>query len=99
MARKLTAFRISIEKEIHESPSGAPKGVSREPQDYPIKVQLLKQRFDKSREQINTVRGIEVTREEQLKRLEVLKTQLVQKRLLLSKYKHRCPIDGIPKGI
>ena len=73
------------------------KSLSRESQDYHLKVQTLKDKLDKCRSQINSVKGIELTKEEQIKRVDVLKLLMNQKRELLSNYKNRCPIEGVPR--
>lgn len=88
---------FSIEKEIHETPSGGQKPSGRENHDYYQKIQVLKDKFEKCRDQVNKVHGIELTKEDQLKKMEGLSKQLVMKRELLQRYKNSCPIDAIPK--
>lgn len=73
------------------------KSMTRDSPDYHLKVQTLKDRLDKCRAQVNSVKGIEVTKEEQVQRVEVLKKLMSQKRELLSNYKNRCPIEGVPR--
>lgn len=73
------------------------KSLSRDSLDYHLKVQTLKDKLDKCRTQVNSVKGIDVTKEEQIKRAEVLKMLMHQKRELLSNYKNRCPIEGVPR--
>lgn len=71
--------------------------MARESLDYHMKVQTLKDKLDKCRSQVNSVKGIDITKDEQVKRVEVLKNLMVQKRELLSNYKNRCPIEGVPR--
>lgn len=70
---------------------------SRESQEYHLKVQLLKDKLETVRNQVGQIKGIEVSREEQLKRVDLLKNQLAAKRDLLAKYKNQCPIEGIQR--
>ncbi|KAI1301955.1 Mediator of RNA polymerase II transcription subunit 9 [Halotydeus destructor] len=86
----------SIEKEIHETTGPLQKN-NREHHDYYQKIQLLKDKFEKFRDQVNKIPGIELTKDEQLRRLEGLQKQLIAKRTLLQTYKHACPIDAVPK--
>ena len=86
-------WRHSIEKEMLDGS----KSMSRESQDYHLKVQALKEKLDKCRAQVNAIKGIEMTKEEQVRRVDVLKVLMTQKRELLSNYKNRCPIEGVPR--
>lgn len=85
-------FPRSIEKEVNET--AGPVQKSREQHDYYQKIQSLKERYEKFREQVNKIQGIELTKEEQLKRVDTLSKQLVMKRELLLRYRHNCPIDS-----
>lgn len=85
---------ISIEKEMRD---GSKSLTARESADYHLKVQTLKERLDKCRNQITSIKGIELTKPDQIKRADVLKELMHQKRELLSNYKNRCPIDGVPR--
>lgn len=78
---------------MNESTIGPPSRI-RESHDYHVKVQGLKDKLDQIGEQINKVRGIELTKEEQLKKLDILVYQLNQKRDVLARYKNHCPIEG-----
>lgn len=82
---------FSIEKDLHETSTAPQKNTSHNP-DYHQKIQILKEKFEKCREHINKLHGIELTKEEQLKKVEVLGDQLKVKRQLLLRYKHHCPI-------
>ena len=70
---------ISIDKEMNEGTTGPPSR-NREGSEYHAKVNGLKEKLDHMREQVNKVRGIEVTKEEQIKKLDILSYQLAQKR-------------------
>lgn len=76
-----------------EGTTGPPSRI-RESHDYHVKVQGLKDKLDQMRDQVNKVRGIELTKEEQLKKMDILSYQLAQKREVLARYKNHCPIEG-----
>lgn len=64
--------------------------------DTNLKIPELKSKLQDCRNQIQKLPGIDYTKEEQIRRLEALREQLVQKRQLLLKYKNMCHFD-IPK--
>lgn len=82
-------FSFSIEKETYETIQKPHDSV-----DSNLKIPELKTKLQQSREQINKLPGIEYTKEEQIRRLEALREQLVQKRQLLLKYKSMCHFDS-----
>nr|XP_032292554.1 mediator of RNA polymerase II transcription subunit 9 [Drosophila virilis] len=59
----------------------------RESQDCNHKIFELQKRFDSAREQIKQLPGIDYNKEEQLQRLELLRSQLKLKQQLIRKYK------------
>lgn len=95
MQSNISRFVYSIEKDTQEA--STQKSINRDQQDCHQKIQSLKEKFEKCREQIMKVHGISLTRDEQLKRLEGLNKQLIMKKELLNRYKHACPIDISPK--
>ncbi|KAF5271936.1 hypothetical protein FQA39_LY07953 [Lamprigera yunnana] len=72
----------SIEKDHHDT-----SAKTRESQDCSQKVLELQKRLDQARVQIRLLPGIEFSKEQQLTRLEALKTQLRLKQELLHKYR------------
>ena len=60
-------------------------------------MQSLKDKLDKFRLQVNSISGIDVSKDRQIERVSILKNELDHKRKLLSKYKNNCPIEGVPK--
>ncbi|XP_054716465.1 mediator of RNA polymerase II transcription subunit 9-like [Uloborus diversus] len=81
----------NVEKDTFES-SQKPL----ETTDTNLKIPELRTKLQQCREQIQKLPGIEYTKEEQKRRLDALREQLVQKRQLLLKYKNMCHFD-IPK--
>ena len=81
-----------------ENPANA-KLVNREQGDCHEKITELKKKFQKSRDLINKVNGISLTKEEQIKKYEQLNKQLSMKKELLMRYKNYCPIDTNPKSV
>ncbi|EDW02029.1 mediator of RNA polymerase II transcription subunit 9 [Drosophila grimshawi] len=59
----------------------------RESQDCNHKIFELQKRFESAREQIKQLPGIDYNKEEQLQRLELLRSQLKLKQQLIRKYK------------
>lgn len=59
----------------------------RESQDCNHKIFELQKRFESAREQIKQLPGIDYNKEEQLQRLELLRSQLKLKQQLIKKYK------------
>ncbi|XP_022915972.1 mediator of RNA polymerase II transcription subunit 9 [Onthophagus taurus] len=82
----------SIEKDHHDNTSK-----TRESQDCSLKVLELQKRLDNARAQINSLAGIEFSKEQQLNHLEALKTQLRLKQELLHKYRYLYPF-GMQKS-
>ncbi|XP_044731772.1 mediator of RNA polymerase II transcription subunit 9 [Chrysoperla carnea] len=80
----------SVERDPHDNAAKA-----RESQDCSQKVLELQKKLDQARAQIRRLPGIEFSREQQLQRLEALKTQLRLKQELLQKYRHMCSLDSI----
>lgn len=83
---------IRIEKEIND-PNPASKSLTREQNDVHLKIQSLKDKFQRCREMVMKIEGIDCTKENQLKNFETLSKKLVMKRELLQRYKHFSPID------
>ena len=75
------------------------KLANREQGDCHEKITELKKKFQKSRDLINKVNGISLTKEDQIKKYESLNKQLSMKKELLLRYKNYCPIDTSPKSI
>ena len=65
--------------------------------EYHLKVQELKDKLDKFRQQVNSIKGIDISKDQQIDKVRIYKDQLDHKRKLLSKYKNNCPIEGVPK--
>lgn len=81
-----------LEKDPHES--------SQKPshsQDISQKVLELHKKLEVAKEQIKRLPGVEYSKEQQLDKLEALRTQLKLKRDLLLKYRTMCTFD-IPKA-
>ncbi|KAH9365344.1 hypothetical protein HPB48_017477 [Haemaphysalis longicornis] len=77
----------SIEKDSHDPTQ------KRDSYDSAAKIQELRGKLQLCRDMINKLPGIELTREEQLRRVDALRRQLVRKRELLVKYKSMCHFD------
>lgn len=73
----------SIEKDPHDNAAKA-----RESQDCSQKVLELQKKLEQARSQIKRLAGVEYSKEQQLVRLEALRTQLRLKQDLLRKYRH-----------
>ena len=61
-----------------------------------LKVNELQKKFQVMREQIENLPGIDLSREEQLRQMEVLRQQLAIKTELLHKYKDTNRFDILP---
>lgn len=61
-----------------------------------LKVNELQKKFQQMREQIESLPGIDLSREEQLRQMEVLRQQLAIKTELLRKYKDTDRFDILP---
>lgn len=81
----------SIEKDTYENAQKPHENI-----DSNLKIPELRTKLQQCREQIQKLPGVDYTKEEQLRRLDALREQLVQKRQLLLKYKNMCHFD-IPK--
>lgn len=77
----------SIEKDSHDPTQ------KRDSYDSAAKIQELRGKLQLCRDMINKLPGIELTRDEQLRRVDALRRQLVRKRELLVKYKSMCHFD------
>lgn len=80
-----------IEKDTCETAQKTTESV-----DSSQKILELRNKLQQCREEIQKLPGIDYTKEDQIKKLETLREQLVQKRQLLMKYKNLCHFD-IPK--
>ncbi|XP_019879182.1 mediator of RNA polymerase II transcription subunit 9 [Aethina tumida] len=78
----------SVEKDHHDNTAK-----TRESQDCSQKVLELQKRLDQARADIRMLPGIEYSKEQQLKHLEALKTQLRLKQNLLQKYRDMYPFQ------
>ncbi|RWS28797.1 mediator of RNA polymerase II transcription subunit 9-like protein [Leptotrombidium deliense] len=81
----------SIEREMNDNNSKTVNS-SKDQYDCHQKMLLLKEKFQKFRELVMKVEGIDCRKEEQLNRYDAFKEQLQLKRELLLRYKH-CSID------
>ena len=61
-----------------------------------LKVNELQKKFQQMREQIENLPGIDLSRKEQLRQMEVLRQQLAIKTELLRKYKNTDRFDILP---
>ncbi|XP_046404624.1 mediator of RNA polymerase II transcription subunit 9 [Ischnura elegans] len=81
----------SIERDPHDATQKP-----RESQDTAQKILELQKKLDQAREQVKRLPGVDLSREEQLKRLEFMRTQLRLKRELLLKYRTTCTFEIPP---
>lgn len=72
------------------------KSLDRGPTEVSLKVNELQKKFQQMREQIENLPGIDLSREEQLRQMEVLRQQLAIKTELLRKYKDTDRFDILP---
>lgn len=72
------------------------KSLDRGPTEVSLKVNELQKKLQQMREQIEGLPGIDLSREEQLRQMEVLRQQLVIKTELLRKYKDTDRFDVLP---
>ena len=70
--------------------------LDRGPTEVSLRVNELQKKFQQMREQIDSLSGIDMSREEQLRQMEVLRQQLFIKTQLLSKYKDTDMFDIMP---
>ncbi|GAB6032630.1 hypothetical protein CHUAL_011509 [Chamberlinius hualienensis] len=75
----------SIEKETADASQKL-----RDSHDTYQKIMDLKMKLQQCRAQINKLNGIDYSKDDQLKRLDALRKQLVMKRELLLKYRNMC---------
>jgi len=66
------------------------------PTEVSLKVNELQKKFQQMREQIENLPGIDLSHEEQLRQMEVLRQQLAIKTELLRKYKDTDRFDILP---
>lgn len=78
---------------MNEGAGGQRQG-PRDGGDIHSKLNMLTEKFKKAKEKLMLVEGIDITREQQLKDLEILTRQLEMKRQLLAQYKNFSLIDG-----
>ncbi|CAG7726672.1 unnamed protein product [Allacma fusca] len=64
-------------------------------QDSGQKVLEFQRKLEYTREQIRKLPGIDYSKEDQLKKLEALRKQLILKKKLLQKYKDMCALEGV----
>ncbi|XP_013393420.1 mediator of RNA polymerase II transcription subunit 9 [Lingula anatina] len=72
------------------------KSIDKDSHDVGTKVNEFKVKLQKAKDQTEKLPGIEYSKEDQLKQLDILRKQLIQKTELLQKYKNLCNFD-IPK--
>lgn len=77
----------SIERDSHEP------NQKRDTYDSAQKIQELRNKLQVCRDLIEKLPGIDLTQEEQLRKVEALRKQLIRKRELLIKYKSMCHFD------
>jgi len=70
--------------------------LDRGPTEVSLKVNELQKKFQQMREQIENLPGIDLSREEQLRQMEVLRQQLAIKTELLRKYKDTDRFNILP---
>ncbi|ODN05776.1 Mediator of RNA polymerase II transcription subunit 9 [Orchesella cincta] len=64
-------------------------------QESSQKIQEFHRKLDVTRDQIRKLPGIDYSKEDQIKKLEALRKQLVLKKKLLQKYKDMCALEGV----
>ncbi|XP_064636643.1 mediator of RNA polymerase II transcription subunit 9-like [Lineus longissimus] len=69
------------------------KSIEKDSHEVPQKISDLKARFQKGREYIEKLPGIDHNCEEQLQQLEILRKQFTNKTELLQKYKNQCKFE------
>ncbi|XP_003743669.1 mediator of RNA polymerase II transcription subunit 9 [Galendromus occidentalis] len=62
------------------------------------KVNQLRSRLENARSLVQSLKGTDLSPDEQLEKAEQLQTQLTDKRRLLSSYKHMCALFDLPNG-
>jgi len=72
------------------------RSLDRGPTEVSLKVNELQKKFQQMREQIDNLPGIDLSRDEQLRQMEVLRQQLAIKTELLRKYKDTERFDIVP---
>jgi mediator of RNA polymerase II transcription subunit 9 len=72
------------------------KSLDKDPNEMIVRVNELKEKLQKMREQIEKLPGIDLSKEEQERQLEVLRQQLILKTELLKKYKDFSKFDIPP---
>lgn len=74
--------------------AGGQRAGPRDQAEVHTKLQMLTEKFKKAKEKLMLVEGIDATREQQLKDLDILNKQLEMKRQLLAQYKNFSLIDS-----
>ncbi|XP_022664283.1 mediator of RNA polymerase II transcription subunit 9-like [Varroa jacobsoni] len=62
------------------------------------KVSQLRGRLESARSLVQSLKGTDLSPDEQLEKAELLQSKLVAKRRLLSTYKHMCGLFELPEG-
>jgi len=70
--------------------------LDRGPTEVSVRVNELQRKFQQMREQIASLPGVDLSREEQLRQMEVLRRQLAIKTELLRKYKDTEQFNVLP---
>lgn len=74
--------------------TGSQRSGPKEQTEVHNKIQALTDKFKKAKEKLMMVEGIDGTRDQQIKELDLLTKQFEMKRQLLAQYKHFSPIDS-----
>ncbi|ESO10559.1 hypothetical protein HELRODRAFT_72187 [Helobdella robusta] len=72
------------------------KCLEKEPHDLTVKINELKSQLQKTREMVEQLQGVDLSKDLQLRQMEILRQQLNAKTDLLRKYKNSCYFD-VPK--
>ena len=70
--------------------------IEKDSHDVTQKINDLKVKLQKGREQVDRLPGIDYSKDDQVKHMEILRKQLVSKTELLKKYKNMCNFN-LPK--
>ena len=70
--------------------------LEKDPHDLTVKINDLKSQLQKTKEMVERLPGVDLSKVEQERQMEVLRQQLVTKTNLLKKYKHLCNFDLTP---
>ncbi|KAK6187959.1 hypothetical protein SNE40_005875 [Patella caerulea] len=69
------------------------KSIEKDSHDMNQKLTDLKSQFQKARECVDKLPGVQYSKEEQLKRIDILRKQLISKQELLQKYRNLTNFD------